>query len=117
MFVGAYFEPSRNYGYNYTEEVVDPSMLSASIGGQSHADEIESYRVFTASGIMESQAQWVLFQAMINTVGTRKDIFIALDYDGDAAERTLYGRFTQLPSVTRIAPAAWSYNFSVVEAR
>jgi len=117
IFVGAYFEPLRTFGYNYQEGIADPSLLSETIGGQVHADEIESYRTFSASGVMETQAQWVLFQSMINTAGTRKEIFIALDYANDAAERTIYGRFAKLPTVTRIAPGVFQYSFEIIEAR
>jgi hypothetical protein len=117
LFLGEYFEPERNYSYGYREAIVDPSILSQTIGGQRHADELEHYRTFEASGQLFSQAQWVLFQEMINTVGIRKPLFIALDYDDDSEERTLYGHFTGLPSITRDVPNLWSYSFTVEEDR
>lgn len=117
LFLGQYFEPERNYSYGYREAITDPSIISQTIGGQKHADESERYRTFSASGQLCSQAQWVLFQEMINTVGIRKPFFVALDYDNDPEERTLYGHFTGLPSVTRELPGLWSYSFSVEEDR
>lgn len=115
MFLGSYFEPTRNYGWGYQESVVDPSLVSQTIGGQDHADEIERYRVITANGIIATQAQWVLYQAMINTVGTRKPIFIAFDYTNDAAEKTIYGKFSKLPAITR--PYLFEYDFEFTEDR
>jgi hypothetical protein len=117
LFLGEYFEPERNYSYGYQEAITDPSIISQTIGGQRHADELEHYRTFEASGQLFSQAQWVLFQEMINTVGIRKPLFIALDYDDDSEERTLYGHFTGLPSITRDVPNLWSYSFTVEEDR
>jgi hypothetical protein len=115
LFVGEYFEPAREYSWGYEEEVVDPSLISQTIGGQDHADEIERYRIVRASGILETQAQWVLYQAMINTVGRRKPLFVAFDYTNDAAERTIYGKFTNLPKVTR--PFLYYYDFEITEDR
>jgi hypothetical protein len=117
LFLGAYFEPARTYGWGYNESIVDPSLLSQSIGGQDHVDEIERYRIIQCSGIIATQAQWVLYQAMINTVGTRKPIFTAFDYTGDAAERTLYGKFSVVPTVTRSYTTHFEYEFEFTEAR
>lgn len=115
LFIGTYFEPARTYGWGYEEEIVDPSLISQTIGGQDHADEIERYRVIRCSGIIETQAQWVLYQAMLNTVGTRKDIFVTFDHAGEAAERTIYGKFTKLPAITR--PYLYEYSFEFTESR
>lgn len=116
LFVGEYFEPTRDYSWGYEEEVVDPSLISRTIGGQDHADEIERYRVIRVRGIIESQAQWVLYQAMINTVGTRKEIFVAFDFTGEVAERTLYGKFTKVVTVAR-PPHGFEYEFEFTESR
>lgn len=115
LFVGQAFEPTRTYGWGYGESVVDPSLISSSIGGQDHADEIERYRVITANGIIQTQAQWVLYQAMINSVGTRQPIFVAFDYAGEPVERTVYGKFSKVPAVTR--PYLFEYDFEFTEAR
>ncbi len=115
LFVGPYFEPTQNYGWGYEEEVVDPSILSQTIGGQEHADEVERYRVIRANGIIKTQAQWVLYQAMNNAVGMRKELFAVFDYTGDVAERTIYGKFSKMPTVTR--PYLFNFNFEFTEAR
>ncbi len=115
MFIGEYFEPAENYGRDYEEAVVDPSLLSQTIGGQDHADEIEKCRVVNCQGVLKTQAEWVLYQAMIAEVGRFKPLFIAFDYDNDAAERTLYGKFAEIPSVSR--SVLFEFNFQFVEDR
>ena len=115
LFVGPYFEPDRTYGWGYGEQVVDPSMISQATGGQAFADEIERYRIITVNGLIITQAQWVLYQAMLNAVGTRKDIFAAFDYTGEVAERTIYGRFTSPPAIRR--PFLFEYDFEFTESR
>ncbi len=115
LFVGSYFEPARTYGYGYGEGVVDPSLISQTIGGQDHADEIERYRIIRVNGIIITQAQWVLYQTMINAVGTRKEIFAAFDYTGDVAERTIYGKFSKVPTIER--PYLFEYDFEFTESR
>lgn len=116
LFVGSAFEPARTYGWGYSESVVDPSIISQTIGGQDHADEIERYRVISVNGIILTQAQWVLYQAMINAVGMRKELFVALDYAGEVAERTIYGKFSQVPEITR-SFSFFEYNFEITESR
>jgi hypothetical protein len=115
LFVGSYFEPARTYGWGYEEGVIDPSLISQTIGGQDHADEIERYRVIRCNGIITTQAQWVLYQAMLNTVGIRKEIFVAFDYTGEPIERTVYGKFSKLPAITR--PYYFEYDFEFTESR
>lgn len=115
LFLGPIFEPARDHGWGYGEEIVDPSLISSTIGGQAHVDDIEKYRVLTYEGILTTQAQWVLYQAMINEVGTRKELFAAFDYTNEAAERTIYGRFTKVPAVKR--PYYWDYDFEFTESR
>lgn len=115
LFVGSYFEPTRDYGWGYEEEIVDPSMISRTIGGQDHADEIEKYRIVRVNGIILTQAQWVLYQAMINTVGMQKPLFLAFDYNGQPIEKTIYGKFTQIPAIAR--PYLFEYSFEFTEDR
>lgn len=115
LFIGTYFEPARTYGWGYGEQVVDPSLAAQSVGGQTFVDEIERYRIITVNGLILTQAQWVLYQSMLNAVGTRKDLFAAFDYSGEAAERTVYGRFSRVPAITR--PYLFEYDFEFTESR
>jgi hypothetical protein len=70
------FEPAQNYGWGYEEAVVDPSMLSQTIGGQDHVDESNATGEPRTRHAV-TQAQWVEYQAMINTVGTAS-LFLSL---------------------------------------
>lgn len=115
LYLGAYFEPARLYGWGYQEQVVDPSLVSRTISGQDHADEIECYRIVRVSGLIQTQAQWVLYQAMINQVGARKELFVTFDYSGEPVERTIYGKFSSLPQINR--PFYFDYSFEFTEAR
>lgn len=115
LFLGPVFTPEREYSWGYGEEVVDPSLIAQSIGGQDHADIIESFRRVTCNGIILTQAQWALFQKMINSVGSNKPLFAAFDYANEAVERTIYGRFTKVPGIVR--PYLYEYDFEFTEAR
>lgn len=99
LFLGSYFQPTRNYSIQYGLDIVDESMRSRSIGGQDHFDEIGKYRTVDMSFMVGTQAQWELFQTMFNTVGVSRDLFAAFDYTSEPDEMTIYGKFTQLPSM------------------
>jgi hypothetical protein len=60
---------------------------------------------------MSAQSQWVDYQGMVNTVGVRKPLWIAFDYDSEAEERTIYGKFTTLPAISRPYLFNWSFEF------
>ena len=100
MFLGPYFEPTDGYLYDYTEDHIDESYIQRSVGGQDHVDEIEMYRTISFSHVIQTQAQYELFQRMVNAVGTKKDLFIAFNYADEPDEMTIYGKFTQLPGRT-----------------
>ncbi len=117
LFIGTYFEPTYGYSPNWTGEYIDESIGQRTIGGQDHFDEIEQYREFGLSFKIDSQAQWKLFQTMINTVGVRKDLFIALDYTNEPDEMTIYGKFTSLPGMSSFAPYGQNANFNLRESR
>jgi hypothetical protein len=103
IFVGTYFQPTRNYLYERRDTLVDPSFVSQTVGGQRYVDEVEKYRIIDFSFYFNGQSQWESFMAMLNTVGTAKDLFIAFDYDNEVDEMTIYGKFATLPqaSITR----------------
>jgi hypothetical protein len=97
IFIGEYFQPENNYLYGWSPELVDPSLLSQSVGGQTYADEIEKYRKVNFGLSFVSQAQWKLFQKMVNAMGISRDLFVAFDYDNEPNEMTIYGKLTALP--------------------
>ncbi len=117
IFIGTYFEPTYNYDPHPTIDLIDESMRSQTIGGQRHFDEIDKYRRVSFSCTVVSQTQWELFQAMINTVGTSKSLFIAFDYTNEPDEMTIYGKFTRLPSAQGFAYAGYILDFEFEEDR
>ncbi|MCK5608738.1 hypothetical protein KAR91_43070 [Candidatus Pacearchaeota archaeon] len=118
MFLGVCFEPTRDRLAAGVGQVFrDPSYIAATAGGQEHADEVGIYREKIFSFILESQAQWELFQRIFNAVGTVKDFFIAFDYNNEPDEMTWYGRFTEIPRMSRIPPDLFRVNCSFHEAR
>lgn len=117
LFVGTYFAPTANYIPIWTLDFIDPSITSQTIGGQDHIDEIEKYRSLGFSFLVRTQAQWELFQAMINSVGISKDLFIAFDYDSEPDEMTIYGKFTGLPSGRNVPVSYKQADFAFKESR
>jgi hypothetical protein len=100
-FIGGYFQPSINYLVDWSENIIDPSVGSRTIGGQDHIDEAEKYREVDFSFYIDTQSQWESFQTMINAVGTSKDLFVAFDYTSEPDEMTMYGKFTRVPNMMR----------------
>jgi len=104
IFLGTYFEPTIQYISDGIEQsFVDASYINKTAGGQEHVDEVTIYRQKAFSFIISTQAQWELFQKMINHVGKTKDMFIAFDYDNEPDELTWYGKLTaKLPAMGRL---------------
>jgi hypothetical protein len=99
IYVGEYFQPTDNYLWEHQQELIDPSFMSQTIGGQRYIDEIEKYRRVGVDFFFNGQAQWELFQKMYNSVGVSRDLFIAFDYDNEPDEMTIYGKFaSSLPA-------------------
>ncbi len=117
IFLGTYFEPTYNYGPAWSGNYVDESIGNRTIGGQDHFDEITKYREFAFSFRVDSQTQWELFQLMFLTVGRSKDLFVAMDYDNEPNEMTIYGKLSQLPAMTSYAFQAVDINFKLTESR
>ena len=117
IFLGTYFQPTRNYTMDWSSSIVDPSIVSQTIGGQDHIDEIEMYREFSFSFLVSTQAQWELFQKMVRNIGVSKDFFIAFDYTNEPDEMTVYGKFIGLPGMSNIPAAFKKAGFTFRESR
>jgi hypothetical protein len=117
IFIGNYFQPVKNYKIEWTENIIDSSIMSQSIGGQDHIDEIEKYRQFGFSFLISTQPQWELFQKMMNYVGFSKDLFIAFDYTNEPDEMTIYGKFTNFSAMTNVGISYKQMNLIFKESR
>lgn len=115
MHLGTYFEPTQQYLISHKQDMIDPSYISRTIGGQDHVDEISKYREISFAFLVTTQAQWESFQTMINSRGLSRDLFIAFDYDNEPDEMMWYGKFSSLPDLQR--EKYYSLNFSFRESR
>jgi len=98
MFLGGYFEPSRQFARNWEEMLIDPSRVEMSEGGQEYVDLKQKYRMVRIEfpeGAPLSDTDRESYRTMLETVGCSKDIFIALDYDNQPNKWSLYGKFAQ----------------------
>ena len=117
IFIGTYFEPTYSYSPNWSGEYMDESMGMQTIGGQEHFDEIEQYREFGILFKVDSQSQWESFQTMFLSGGIHKDLFVALDYEEEPDEMTIYGKLVRLPGMANFAPYGYNANFNLKESR
>ena len=117
IFLGTYFQPTRNYDIEWTENIIDPSIISQTVGGQDHVDIIEKYREFGMSFVAATQAQWELFQKMIRHSGMSKELFVAFDYTNEPDELTVYGKFAGIPGMSNVMTSYKRLNFSFRESR
>ena len=115
IFVGTYFQPTKSFSRSHQGSIVDPSYISRTIGGQDHIDTIAKYRTMDFNCQLTTQAQWELYQTMINNVGINKDLLISFDYDNEPDEMTMYGKFTKLPGMKR--DSLFDLSFSFQESR
>ena len=111
IFVGTYFQPTVNYLAERRDTLVDPSLISQTVGGQKYVDEIEKYRTIDFDFLFNGQAQWESFMSMLNTVGISRDLFISFDYTNELNEMTIYGKFTNLPGASITRNRAFSLTF------
>ena len=98
MFLGNYFEPSRQFACGWGEMLVDPSRIEQSEQGQEWVDQREKHRLIRVEfpeGAPLSEADRQSYREMLQAVGCSKDIFIALDYDNQPSKWSLYGKFAQ----------------------
>jgi len=117
IFLGEYFEPTKNYQYKWGQNMLDDSETARTIGGQDHIDEIEMYRMVQFKTLIKTQAQWELYQKMVNSVGRNKELFIAFDYDNEPNEMTQYGTFTKLPGMSSPFTNLFEIGFNFKESR
>ena len=98
MFLGNYFEPSRQFARGWEEMLVDPSKVEHSEQGQEWVDLKEKHRLIRVEfpeGAPLSETDRENYREMLQAVGCSKDIFIALDYDNQPSKWSLYGKFAQ----------------------
>jgi hypothetical protein len=118
MSMGEHFEPALNILHSgFRKAFEDDSHVSQSVGGQEHVDEIERFRSINMRFVARTQGQIDEFMKMWNHSGSRKDFFLALDYDNEPNEDTLYGKFDRDMRISRPSPFRWDVTLSFHEVR
>ena len=114
VFVGSYFEPTRDYLNTHSEVIIDDSIISTSVGGQKYVDEIEKYREKRMNFMVTTYAQWRSFQLLFNSIGIGKDIFVEFD-SSYPNEMTMYGALLAF-TANRVGEI-FTLNFGFKESR
>lgn len=98
LWLGEYLESERQYKYGATDEIVDPSTVSQSMGGQDWPDEEEMYLQLSFTiGRLSDEAKYFAFRQFFFAVRKTR-FFLLLLQPGTALGRALmtaYGRFTE----------------------
>lgn len=98
IFLGTYFEPTRDYAHDRTERIIDPSFVDMTVDGQEHVDELTKYREREIIFKFSNHNQYQNFQKIINNVGIGKNIVVAFDYDSYPGDQTMYGKIKKCDS-------------------
>jgi len=116
IFIGTKFQPTDNYlAEDIDEQIVDPSKISETIGGQEHVDEITKYREKSIGFFVGSSDQYNKFQTLINDVGVRKDLYIR--FSSGLADNTWYCKLSRSPKASFVAPNNHKLQFTIKESR
>ena len=116
IFIGAKFQPTNDRLQDGdSQEIVDPSIISASADGQEHVDELTKYRTRKFSFFVQTEAQFQAFQKMWNDRGTAKDLYVR--FSSESADYTMYGKFTKTPKISLTPPSYYKIGMQFKESR
>jgi hypothetical protein len=97
LYLGEWFEPSRNFHGNWTKRIVDPSSISATLNNIEFSDVRGKYCEIDLSFPKEVQIPQndaEKYEEMFSYLGAHKRFFIALDYENQPRKWTYYGTLT-----------------------
>jgi hypothetical protein len=116
VYIGPYFEPTNDrFQDGDSQEMLDPSILSASADGQEHVDELTKFRSRKFSFFVQTEAQFQKFQKMWTDVGNGKDIFVR--FSTDLPDYTMYGKFVKAPRISLQPPSYYKIGLQFKESR
>lgn len=112
IFVGTYWEPPNGILFGWGIELIDPTEIVKTIGGQKTNNTRNAYlrANFTLPDLSQSDAYDQLYQIIRTYQATRKDSFLALllnETDTVQDVVTLYGRFVGDISIANTAPTSY----------
>jgi hypothetical protein len=97
LYLGEWFEPSRNFHGNWIKRIVDPSGITATLNNIEFSDVRGKYTEIDLSFPKEvqiPQSDAEKYEEMFSYVGAHKRLFIALDYENQPRRWTYYGTLT-----------------------
>jgi len=109
VFLGDYFEPTKNFHMNYSDGGDDLSVVSAAEGGQLFGDERDERRKL---GLNWTAPVWMNnddkldFQAFVQSVKTTRSFIIFIDHELLPGE-VYYGRLANRPTFTNKNQLNW----------
>jgi hypothetical protein len=115
FFLGAYFQPLRNYDYGEDVDRVDDSLRKKSEGGQKSSVQHGKYFKKSFGWSHITDAQKVLFDAVFDEVGYVKDFFFCEDSAGEY-DKTKYVTFNVFKWKRGDAPDDWKLSIEVEES-
>lgn len=113
-FLGTYVEPSANFRYDWTEDVIDTSVIRMTRASAEQISAKPMYRLFGIS-FTHSTTDFDNVKAIVDAKGTSNRMFIAFDWDNEPNDYTIYGRFLQLPGIVRQTDTIRQYGMSFKE--
>jgi hypothetical protein len=121
LYLGDYFEPSKNFVYGWEYGLVDPSEIEESEGGQEFVDIKEQYRIIKVAftdGSPLTDTDKENYEEMLRYCGRRKDIFLSLDYENKPNRWSFYGKFANTDfNFREFEKGYFSTGFDFKEAR
>jgi hypothetical protein len=121
LYLGDYFEPSKNFVYGWEYGLVDPSEIEESEGGQEFVDIKEQYRIIKVAftdGSPLTDTDMENYEEMLRYCGRRKDLFLSLDYENKPNRWSFYGKFANTDfNFREFAKGYFSTGFDFKEAR
>lgn len=97
IFIGEWFEPSRNFHGNWIKKIIDPSSITTTLNNIEFSDVRTKYIEIDLSFPKEVQIPQddaEKYEEMFAYLGAHKRLFVALDYKNQPRKWTYYGTLT-----------------------
>lgn len=115
VFIGTYLQPSISIARGYGLQLVDPSVVSRSVGGQRSADKRRQYwHLRGAAFDFEPEFERAALVAHAREVGTHTPFFFAINPD-DPSYLMFYARFDETPNFQHVTVQRFGVPFSLTE--
>lgn len=79
VFIGTYYEPTRNYSAAWENAIIDPSVTAITLGQQEHCDKVPQHRELSLKFSLFDKAQKDALEAMFKAVGVHTPFIVSID--------------------------------------